>query len=1263
MPAGLDLVGAPVALLDEHGVVVRVNQAWRNVAAEGGAQPQDPQCGVGANYLAVCEAAVGVDAFGARAVAEGIRGVLSGQYPTFSLDYPCNTANGTRWFRVTVSPRRRGKIPRGAVVMHLEVTGRHALEWADTPGEEHYRVLFDHSPQPMWVVDRETQRFLAVNEAAVAQYGHPRKAFLNMTLQDIRVSESGTAEQECAPASEQGYRHRGLWSHRTADGRILSVEVSTHNITFAGRPARLGLLQDITARLATERTLEASRASLRQASRLTQLGAWKAELPHLQVALLDEADTLAPNVPRVLANAAALAVFIPAHRDVLNRAMATCLGQRTPFDLEMELAAPAPDGRPVWVRLVGAPMVDAAGRLLGVQGAFQVISERKEMERKLHEQDALLRQAGKIARLGAWAVEKEDLRLFVSEEVCAALDFPEGSLPTLDQVRALYPKGFRRRLGAELLRCFRDGRAFDVEVDLVSAQGRPMSVRLHGEPQRDADGQIRRVVGALQDITERHLAARRESDLAQRLATTLESLADAFFTLDRDWRFTYLNAEAERLLRRRRQDLLGKDLWAEFPRGEHNLWAEAYLRAVETQKPVEFEDYQAAVGMWLGVRAYPSALGLAVHLRDVTDARRVSEALYASGERFRFLARATNDVIWDWNMATDALWWNDGMEALFGLRRSEVESTMSAWLERVHPDDRPKVQQGIQEAIRSGAERWDGAFRFWRHDGSHAHVEARGHIIRDADGKALRMMAGMTDVSARKVAEHRLAKQARLLDAATEAILVQDLDGRVTFWNKGAERTYGWPQEEALGRDFAALCQADPARWAEAMAAIHSHGEWHGDMVHRTRQGSRRDVEVRWSMVRDDAGSPASILGILSDVTERKGLEQQFLRAQRLESIGTLASGIAHDLNNVLTPILMSLDMLRMDEDRPQRLADMGTMEASARRGAGMVQQLLSFARGMDGGGRDRVLPSLVVGEVAVILQETFPKSMTMRLNVAADAMPMMGDATQLNQVLLNLCVNARDAMPQGGTLEVSVENAQVAELPAGTDVRIRPGPFVLIRVRDTGSGMTRAVQERLFEPFFTTKAMGKGTGLGLFTAHVIIKGHGGFIQVESEPGQGTTVKVYVPAASTLPQPTTARASTAETPVGSGQLVLLVDDEESIRNMGQRILNRFGYRTLVAADGAEALALYARHRDQVAVVITDMDMPNMDGVALLEQLRAVDPAVKAVGSSGLNLQPGSSKMARAGFQRFLPKPYTADTLLQVLRSVLGGPLSAGTPAA
>ena len=487
-----------------------------------------------------------------------------------------------------------------------------------------------------------------------------------------------------------------------------------------------------------------------------------------------------------------------------------------------------------------------------------------------------------------------------------------------------------------------------------------------------------------------------------------------------------------------------------------------------------------------------------------------------------------------------------------------------------------------------------------------------------------------------------ISEQEKLLDEAKDAILVLDMEHRITFWNKGAERMYGLAAEETVGKNADDLLFTS-AR-ADGFSKIFSAGSWSGELQQMTKAGEPMAVESSWSLLKDDRGKPKGILIINTNITEKKSYEAQLLRAQRMESLGALAGGIAHDLNNALAPVIMGAELLKQSQTEAKPRLLLETILASANRGTEMVKQILSFARGSQGRTGQVQTPELVA-EMGKILNDTFPKFISIQTLTGRELWGIRGDVTELHQVLLNLCVNARDAMPMGGQLTLTAENVTVKNIPQPSDAS--PGPYVMLSVTDTGMGIPPEVLPRIFEPFFTTKSPEKGTGLGLSTVSNIVRNHDGFIEIKSEPGKGTCFKIYLPACETGEA---AKEKSEETilPAGHGEMIMVVDDERAVRELTKTTLENYGYRVVTASNGLLGVTCFEQYKDEICVVVSDTDMPFSNGLEAIRTIQQMKPDIRIIIASGGSRDTAFFRKVDKAHISELPKPYTVEQLLNAV---------------
>jgi len=635
--------------------------------------------------------------------------------------------------------------------------------------------------------------------------------------------------------------------------------------------------------------------------------------------------------------------------------------------------------------------------------------------------------------------------------------------------------------------------------------------------------------------------------------------------------------------------------------------------------------------------------------KDVTERVHVEAALRLSLERFDYVTRATEDALWDRNFVDNTIWWNDGLERLFG---GTVEPSIEWARERIHPDDREQVVRRMEEAIDSDAQQWTSEYRFRRHDGTYAFVYERGFVIRDAGGRAVRLVGAITDLSDRKRREDILREQAMLLDRAKDVIMVRGLDRRIRYWNRAAETIYGIPREQAIGKRVEDIVvYDDPIAFEAADAEVFNKGEWSGRLQQTAADGKTITVDGHWTLLRDERGNPVGVLKIHTDVSERVDLERRLAQSQKLEVIGQLTGGIAHDFNNLLTVIVGNADALA---DELQHQADIlplvEMIRTAGERGAELTSHLLAFARRQALQPKS-IQPNKLIDGMRNLLRRTLGENIELAVQHAPGVATVSVDPAQFESALLNLCINARDAMPGGGRLMIETSNVVLDENYAQQRVDVAPGDYVQISISDSGTGMSAADVARAFEPFFTTKARGKGTGLGLSMVYGFVKQSGGHVGIYSELGHGTVVSLYLRQASGPSEPY-VRVEPGNI-AGRGQRILLVEDDDLVRAHAIKLLESLGYGVVAASNGPEALE---QLQQGVAcdLLFTDVIMPGgMTGPKLAEAARALRPGLPVLYTSGYTENAIVHHGRVDAGVNLLHKPYRKQELAAKLFAVLG----------
>ncbi len=1121
-----------------------------------------------------------------------------------------------------------------------------------------YRLLFEANPMPMWIVDPRTLQFLAVNQAAIAHYGYSEAEFLAMTLFDIRPPDdraklhatycqlqSERAKHLEPPSSQSATPHtepqsaptvstdlttnlktdlttnlkpdlrtdltpdlnaalvyRDEWQHWKRDGSLIEVEITNSPIVWQGHLADLVMMRDITQQkhLARQRdqaeaALRASEANFRVLAMSAPVGIFQSDpqgnftfvnQKWLELSQLSLASALDQGWLRVIH---------PQDRDQVCAAWYHSIAHETEFGLEYRLCGR--DDRVTWV--IGRAMAvrDEQGAVTGYLGTVTDITELKLAEMALHRQLRQERMVTHLANLIRRSLDLEQILQTAVQEIQQVLH--------CDRVIIFqFAPDWQGHVIAEAL-----------------APGWTSMLNMNIYDPCFAKGQI-------QPFQQRQHSAYSDIHLANLQRCHVELLE-------------HFQVKAYAVV----PIFQGDVLWG--------LIINHQCMAPRSWEPFEIDLLQQLANQ-LGIAVQQAQLYQQLH-HQLDDLHRVERALRASEALYRNLVESQTELIIRMDLSGRLIFANTIARVLFNLRPSMMmrkyilsllfPNQLDTAVDLIHrltaqPDTNIKVEQRANTI--QGCQWFHWSFAAIQNDiGEVVEIQAVGRDITE------RIHLEM----AREIAEQTIHDQAALLNVVSEAIVVADLHCDILLWNQGAATLYGWKAEEVVGHRNLELFCIDTPSYTTAWNTTLATGSWTGELTKTTQRGDRVIVSSRWTLIHESFGHAQSVLMVDTDITERKELERQIRHAQRIESIGTLTSGIAHDVNNILTPILTAAQLLplKLPNLNPNERKLLTLIENNAKRGAALIAQVMSFVRGVDGH-YGPVHLKLVLREIQQVVENTFPKNIAITTDIQPQLPMIVGDVTQLHQVLMNLCVNARDAMSTGGKITLTATSCMLTEPQPSLVAEIPVGEYVTISLQDTGTGIPEGIVDRIFDPFFTTKEHGKGTGLGLSTVIGILKSHQGYVKVNSHLGQGTTFTLFFPVTTSteVRQPTIQRRSRN----GNGETILVVDDEPGIRNLTQSILQLHNYQVLVAETGNAAIAAYTHHQADIQLILIDMMMPEMDGPSTIRALRQINPDSKIIGFSGLSSTHQWAEAVKVN--GFLHKPFSNNDLLELVHSVLHG---------
>jgi PAS domain S-box-containing protein len=1106
-------------------------------------------------------------------------------------------------------------------------------------------------------------RFIYVNEQICRLLKYSRAELLSMSVYDIHLDI-------CTPALWADFWQRIKQQGnvvfesllRSRDGEVVTLEINANYLKLQGQEFAWGFARDIRERKQAEITLQ---------KMATDLEILYGHIPCGYHSLDGEGRFIDINDTE-------LAMLGYSREEIMGRKFTDFLTPESISTFEenfprfkqtgrlhdVEFQLIRKDDSILPVSISATAIKDEAGNYLMSRSIVLDISERQaalrdrqQAEVNLQKSEQRLKLALWAGNTGTWDWDLQTNEVIWSDHLFSLFGLTPDTFDVsyenfLNQI--VHPED-RERLHQSVLRAIDQQVPHNLEfrffypdrtVGWSLCKGQVLYNKTTGEPLQ--------MIGVNMDITERKEAeiALRESE--QKLQAIIDNSPSAIYVKDTQGRHILVNSEFERVTQVTREqaknqtdyDLFSPNIAQALTRNDQTVLTSG--KPLQSEETVELDD---GLHTFLSVKfplcdSFGQTYAICGISTDITERKQSQEALRLSEQKLQAIINNSAVAIYMIDPQHRYLLVNRWCAKLVS---TTPENMLGKSIYEFWPADLADKFVAYNQHVLKTKQVIQVEEVVPQADGLHTYITVKFPLC-DGTGKPYAVGGISTDITEHKQAEQKIRQQAALIDIATDAIFVRDLESHILFWSRGAENLYGWTAKESLGKKADELfCRGLSSQIVVAIQATIKKGSWFGELEQTTKTGKKITVASRWTLLPDESGHTKSILVVNTDITEKKQLEQQFYRAQRLESLGTLASGIAHDLNNVFAPITMIAQLLpdrcKNVDRRTQDLFH--TLENSSHRGANLVKQILTFARGTEG--KPILLqPGHLLQELVKVIRQTFPKSIEIQTHIPTNTLWMVtADPTQLEQVFMNLAVNARDAMPNGGILTISAKNRIIDETYARMYLDAHPGQYTVVTIADTGTGIPPELLERVFEPFFTTKELGKGTGLGLSTVLGIVKNYGGFVQVSSQVGRGTQFQVYLPIGEGI---ATEEEIKTEVTQGKGELILIVDDELVIQELTKETLENYNYKTLVANDGIEAIALYAEYESDISIVLLDIVMPNMDGLTTIRTLKTMNPEVKIIATSGLPVNRQQALLL--GATAFLSKPYTAEDLLTTVSKIL-----------